>query len=65
METKSSPWNPLTARQEERGKVGPLKTSNSRKKVIHEQCGFVSVVEMWDEQKWVQQIEIGASRSGC
>jgi len=50
------PESLLIARQAERAKVGPLKTSGSRKKVIQAQRSFAGAVETWNEQKWVQQM---------
>jgi hypothetical protein len=48
---------PLTAEQEEQAKVGPLKENScSGKKLIQAQRSFAEVVEMRNEQKWVQQM---------
>ena len=43
--------------------MGPLKTSCSSKKEVQAQRRLAGAVEMWDEQKWVQQMRSALSAS--
>ena len=53
---KSSLRCSADCRLEERAKVGPLKVFAQQEEADPEQRSIANVVELWDEQKWVQQI---------